>query len=175
MMRLKIQSAESEATRVLEVPDGDFEWTLGRSPTCTVVLEGTGISRRHARISRSGTGDILLEDTDSTAGTTLNGRPLSAATAFRQHDTAGIGPWVLQLEVDQEVRPEARRPRPELRPHPRGPSRPAACRLQGRVHPLHATHPRPGDEQQHRCGERIVPKGKLPLLIRSFFFLKNKK
>lgn len=110
MMRLKIQSAESEATRVLEVPDGDFEWTLGRSPTCTVVLEGTGISRRHARISRSGTGDILLEDTDSTAGTTLNGRPLSAATAFRQHDTAGIGPWVLQLEVEQEVRPEACRP-----------------------------------------------------------------
>ena len=109
-MRLKIQSAESETVRVLDVPDGDFEWTFGRSPTCTVVLEGAGISRRHARLSRTGNGDILLEDTDSTAGTTLNGRPLAAATAFRQHDTAGIGPWVLQLEDVQEAKPEVRRP-----------------------------------------------------------------
>ena len=110
-MRLKIQSAESESVRVLDVPDGDFEWSFGRSPACTVVLEGAGISRRHARLSRSGEGDMQLEDTDSTAGTTLNGRPLVAASAFRQHDTAGIGPWVLQLEDVPSVRPtEARGP-----------------------------------------------------------------
>ena len=59
-MRLKIQSAEAEAIRVLDVPDGDFEWTFGRSPTCTVVLEGAGISRRHARLSRSGTDEVLM-------------------------------------------------------------------------------------------------------------------
>ena len=54
------------------------------------------------------------------------------------------------------LRPETRRPWPELRPHPRGASRPAASRLQSRIHPLHATHPLPRHEQQQERPPRTI-------------------
>ena len=97
-MRLKIESAESSVTRTLDVPKGTFEWTIGRNSACDVVLEGAGISRRHAKLAQTEAGDLTVEDLGSTAGTSLNGRTVKAAVPFNPHDTVTIGMWVLRLE-----------------------------------------------------------------------------
>jgi DNA-binding NtrC family response regulator len=66
--------------------------TLGRSPECSFVLDGPGLSRRHARIEREGP-LMVLRDLESKNGSFLNGQrrerfPLSL------EDTLRIGDWV---------------------------------------------------------------------------------
>jgi pSer/pThr/pTyr-binding forkhead associated (FHA) protein len=45
---------------------------LGRDPRCDVVLGDLGVSRRHVRL-RFRDGSWVLQDLDSTNGTTVNG------------------------------------------------------------------------------------------------------
>jgi pSer/pThr/pTyr-binding forkhead associated (FHA) protein len=45
---------------------------IGRMPGCDVQLDDPSVSRRHARISRSGSG-WLIEDLGSTNGITVDG------------------------------------------------------------------------------------------------------
>ena len=52
------------------------EVVLGRHPDCDVVLEGSGISRRHARIVRKEGSFFLMEEAGVTNGTYLNGKRL---------------------------------------------------------------------------------------------------
>lgn len=49
---------------------------IGRDPSCDIVLDDDGISRRHARIDRLETGYHELVDLSSTNGTLVAGRPL---------------------------------------------------------------------------------------------------
>jgi diguanylate cyclase (GGDEF)-like protein len=42
---------------------------LGRGETCEVQIQDTGVSRKHARVLLDPTGDVWLEDLDSTNGT----------------------------------------------------------------------------------------------------------
>src|SRR6202023_3868317 len=61
-----------EGRRLLVPPAGG---NIGRSRDCEIVLEDTGISRRHAEI-RPGADGWTLEDLGSTNGVLLNGRKL---------------------------------------------------------------------------------------------------
>ncbi|GAB4430405.1 MAG: winged helix-turn-helix domain-containing protein [Anaerolineae bacterium] len=59
-----------------------FPFVVGRARDCDYVLDYVAISRQHARI----TGDhhsVYLEDLDSTNGTFVNGRRLSAGESYR--------------------------------------------------------------------------------------------
>ena len=103
-MRLVIESAETSASRSIDLPDGAFSWTIGRGAACEVVIDGAGVSRRHAHVSRGDDGQLRIEDAGSTVGTTLNGRALSAAEPFNLHDTVGIGMWIARVEDDTSVR-----------------------------------------------------------------------
>ncbi|MFZ9887889.1 MAG: FHA domain-containing protein [Myxococcota bacterium] len=49
---------------------------IGRDPSCDIVLDDDGISRRHARIDLLDTGYHELVDLSSTNGTLVAGRPL---------------------------------------------------------------------------------------------------
>lgn len=50
----------------------DTAFTIGRLPTCSLILSDENVSRGHAVIQR-GPGGWLLTDSDSTNGTTVNG------------------------------------------------------------------------------------------------------
>lgn len=66
----KLLYAEAGESRVFELT-GDST-TIGRSPSCTLVLGDVSISREHARIAISG-GVLTIRDLGSKNGTTVNG------------------------------------------------------------------------------------------------------
>lgn len=99
-MKLTIATATSPLCPPKKLPAEDFAWDIGRQHDCDVVLPSTGVSRRHARLSRSGE-EFRVEDLGSTAGTTLNGRPLQSSVIFRPKDVLAIGEYILQLVADE--------------------------------------------------------------------------
>ena len=100
-----------------DVPDGDFSFLLGRHADCDLVLPGTGVSRRHARIL-SQNGRILIEDLNSTGGTALNGQKISGAMPFGEQDTVQIDEYVISLVSPQAAAPQAPPPPAEPRRAP---------------------------------------------------------
>ena len=66
--------------------------TLGRADTCSVCLDGEGVSRQHAEVLREGPA-LTVRDTGSTNGTFLNGRRVLHATV-PDGATLRIGGWL---------------------------------------------------------------------------------
>ena len=87
---------KNQAFLTRDLPDGDFSLLLGRHADCDVVLGGTGVSRRHARIS-SMNGLILIEDLNSTAGTFLNGDRIEGKMVVAENDTVKIDDYTITL------------------------------------------------------------------------------
>ena len=86
----------ADQTRVPLVGD----MTIGRAPSSTVVLADPSVSRLHARISPGGNGNgARIEDAGSSAGTIVDGVPISAATAL--HDGAKVQLGTLELRVER--------------------------------------------------------------------------
>lgn len=73
------------------------QMTLGRTTGNEIVLTGEGVSRHHARLSRSTTG-WLVTDLASTNGTFLEGQPLTPhiATNWLPGQVLRVGPFALQ-------------------------------------------------------------------------------
>lgn len=71
---------------------------LGRGADCDVVILGSTVSRRHARISTSGIQPVL-EDLGSRNGTFVNGQRLSAPCPLRDGDQIRLGSEVLDYST----------------------------------------------------------------------------
>ena len=54
--------------------------TIGRSPTCDIVIPGTHLSRQHAELTIRGN-TVLIRDLASSNGTFINGKRISEAVA----------------------------------------------------------------------------------------------
>ena len=54
---------------------GTFPAVIGSLPVSDILLDGNGVSRRHAVITREG-GEVRVRDEHSTNGTFVNGRRL---------------------------------------------------------------------------------------------------
>lgn len=81
--------------RVLPLSRG--EQVIGRDPSCAIWLDGTGVSRRHARIDVER--DVAtVEDLGSKNGTSVNGVPLASACRLADGDRITLG------QVDVEFR-----------------------------------------------------------------------
>jgi DNA-binding winged helix-turn-helix (wHTH) protein len=63
---------------------------VGRDPEADVWLDGTGVSRRHARIIVGET-DVRLEDLGSKNGTTVRGEALDRQVNLQDGDQIGFG------------------------------------------------------------------------------------
>jgi len=63
---------------------------LGRELDCSVLMEATGVSRHHARITITGE-TAVLEDTGSKNGTWLNGQRIESAVQLKDGDLIRIG------------------------------------------------------------------------------------
>jgi len=80
----------------IELSDGrmlflEGPFTIGRSPTSTLVLDQAGVSRSHAMLQPGPGGGHLLADLRSTNGTYVNGLRLEQARPLRDGDTILIG------------------------------------------------------------------------------------
>lgn len=82
---------------------GRPDTTIGRDPSCDVVLPTADISRYHARILLSGDRYELV-DLGSTGGIFLNGRPRRSAVPLSDGDRIGIGGYLLSFS-DPDIVP----------------------------------------------------------------------
>lgn len=74
---------------------------IGRSSECAIILPGTSVSRRHARIVTN-EGKYYLEDMQSRNGTRLNGKPIASPTPLRDRDEIQVCDFVA---VFREIEP----------------------------------------------------------------------
>src|SRR3712207_6331167 len=68
----------------------DAGCTLGRGPTCRVVVPRSVVSRLHAQVERNGA-RFELRDLGSVNGTYVNGQRLYQPHLLSQHDLIGLG------------------------------------------------------------------------------------
>ncbi|WP_172121169.1 FHA domain-containing protein FhaB/FipA [Actinomyces faecalis] len=78
------------------VPLSPTSITIGRSPSCTLVLEDSYASSRHARIFPKD-GTWWLEDLGSTNGTTLAGQSMTGTAELAVGVPVRIGQTTLEL------------------------------------------------------------------------------
>ncbi len=81
-------------TRLLLGPGGGV---VGRSRDCDVVLDDSGVSRRHAQI-RPGPGGWTIEDLGSTNGVLLGGRQIRGIEGLRDGDRIELGSTEIVFE-----------------------------------------------------------------------------
>jgi len=74
------------------------ESVLGRDPAAEVFLDDTAVSRRHARITVSGS-QATLEDLGSKNGTFLGGKPVTAPALLRDADAILLGSVLLTVRL----------------------------------------------------------------------------
>jgi len=76
----------------------DCELEIGReAPHPGRLGDDPELSRRHARIMRAASGELVIEDLGSTNGTRVNGLRVQGATALRPGDRIEVGDTVLEL------------------------------------------------------------------------------
>jgi DNA-binding winged helix-turn-helix (wHTH) protein len=95
--------------RVIVLEDGDN--IIGRDPQCTVWLDASGVSRRHARITTvPGNDAILLEDLGSKNGTLVENSPITGQVRLTDGSVIQIGSVRLKLRIWSEGKsPETER------------------------------------------------------------------
>lgn len=93
------------------------EFLVGRDPAADLVLEDSGVSRRHFKIVRAGDGIFNLIDLDSTNGIHVNGVRVDL-TILRGQDRIEVGP-VARLCFTFDPDPLEERPLPPLDLSPR--------------------------------------------------------
>ncbi|GAA1055368.1 hypothetical protein GCM10017608_24890 [Agromyces luteolus] len=74
--------------RRLAVPPGPT--VIGRDPSCGIVLDVDGVSRRHARLVRTGD-TVTIEDAGSTNGTAVNGGAAAGPHELHHGDLVTLG------------------------------------------------------------------------------------
>ncbi len=65
------------------------EISIGRDPSCTIVLSHVGVSKCHAKITREADG-FYLTDTGSTNGLTVNEQPVTGKVRLHEKDVITI-------------------------------------------------------------------------------------
>jgi DNA-binding winged helix-turn-helix (wHTH) protein len=80
------------------LPLTDGEHIAGRDADCALAIDGTTVSRRHARITVAH-GAATIADLDSTNGTHVNGTRISAPTRLVPGDEFALGSEVLRLRL----------------------------------------------------------------------------
>jgi DNA-binding winged helix-turn-helix (wHTH) protein len=80
------------------LPLTEGEHIAGRDAECSLVIDGTTVSRRHARITVT-SGAATIEDLDSTNGTHVNGTRISVPTRLAAGDEVALGSEVLRARL----------------------------------------------------------------------------
>lgn len=139
------------------------ELTLGRVQGNDIVLAKRNVSKQHARLSLNDEQAVVV-DLNSTNGTWVNGRKLTAPHPLKQGDKIYIADFIITLEPAND-RPERGSAAPSVSEPPPLPSRsaePAASSIpirpphaEKRSTPLHSRGPRPGDVRATSLPPRV--------------------
>ena len=70
----------AEAGTVVEIPKGEL--TVGRAPSCNVVIASGLISKVHARLQRTAN-QVVLQDLQSINGTFVNGARVESVVVLK--------------------------------------------------------------------------------------------
>ncbi len=81
--------------RLVIPPEGGV---IGRSRDCDIVLDDTGISRRHAEL-RHETGGWTVTDLDSTNGVRVNGRDIHGSHPLHAEDRLELGSTEIVFDI----------------------------------------------------------------------------
>ena len=81
---------------------------LGRSADCSLVVDATTVSRRHARITVA-RGAASIEDLESTNGTFVNKQPAKAPILLKDGDEVSLGTAALRFRKSDPSAPTERR------------------------------------------------------------------
>jgi pSer/pThr/pTyr-binding forkhead associated (FHA) protein len=73
-----------------ELGEAAGDVVIGRSSDCQWAIPSSGVSRKHARISRQGM-DVTVEDLGSSNGTFVNGERLGAPRLLHHQDLVRLG------------------------------------------------------------------------------------
>lgn len=76
---------------------------VGRDPNCNVSLQDLGVSRRHAMIAPTSTGEFVLTDLASTNGTRVNGMPVAEECVLRDGEKIIVGDTVLRFGLADQM------------------------------------------------------------------------
>jgi DNA-binding winged helix-turn-helix (wHTH) protein len=79
-------------------PLTEGEHVAGRDADCSLVVDGTTVSRRHARLTVSN-GAAMIEDLGSTNGTHVNGARISTPTRLAPGDEFALGSEKLRVRL----------------------------------------------------------------------------
>jgi DNA-binding winged helix-turn-helix (wHTH) protein len=91
--------------RTMHLDEG--ENILGRGEECTLVIDATTVSRRHARITVS-RGAASIEDLESTNGTFVNKKPAKVPTALKDGDEVALGTAAMRFRKSDPSAPTER-------------------------------------------------------------------
>lgn len=76
--------------------------TVGRATSCTLVANGTTVSKLHAEISRM-SDRVMISDLGSTNGTRVNGQPLTEPVELQDNDRISFGKCESTVRIVGEV------------------------------------------------------------------------
>jgi DNA-binding winged helix-turn-helix (wHTH) protein len=82
----------------------DGENIVGRDPRCTVWLDVSGVSRRHARIFVTGD-TVMLEDLGSSNGTFVRRRKVASPCSLVDRDLVDVGSATMEFRMWSDERP----------------------------------------------------------------------
>lgn len=99
------------------------EITIGRMKGNDIVLPKGNVSKKHARLIDKGD-DLQVDDLNSTNGTYVNGRKVTAQTKVTEDDKIYIGDFILQLQPESQQQAQSGPPSPPGadKPQPTGAS-----------------------------------------------------
>jgi len=84
------------AGQLLEIKADPF--VIGRLQECQVVLDSTGVSRKHAEMRQSA-GEYVVIDLDSTNGTLVNGIRITGQQRLNEGDIISFGSTHVRFEA----------------------------------------------------------------------------
>lgn len=93
------------------MPLDEGENILGRGEECTLVIDATTVSRRHARITVS-RGVASIEDLESTNGTFVNKKPAKVPIVLKDGDEVSLGTAGMRFHKSDPSAPTERRADP---------------------------------------------------------------
>ena len=95
MTELKLRLQEENIERTVTVDQEVF--IIGRSPQCDLYLPSGGVSRCHARLTKTITGVWTIEDLGSKNGTQINDHVVISPQELHHGDTIWLGDVSLPL------------------------------------------------------------------------------
>lgn len=87
--------ADKPEGKTFRLSDGSIK-TVGRATRADFIVDAPLVSRVHCRLTADKSGQLIVEDLESTNGTHINGKRITRAVA-KAGDQLGVGQVVLSV------------------------------------------------------------------------------